>query len=406
MWLGWLHQGHPYGRPAYQAHRVRLTTGGCANWPQTPGLGSTHTWAQRILGLRHKSMPSHGPCVRARPSCSTHEKVKSSIVGSAKNAVGGANTTHSANWLLENWLGSLTEVSPATVAAYANAVSNFVTWAERAGLRAPAEVSRLVLRRYFAYLATRRYARQSIAQAAAALRRYFAWLCRAGVAAQDPARGLSVRAGAGRLPRALPLSEVSVLLDGPAARTGPSGGAEASAASGRLDEVRLRDDAVIELLYGSGLRVGELCGLCDGDLDLVGGWVTVWGKGGKQRKVPMSPKAQQALGRWLREGRSALLARSGGAMEGVGAAQPLFVNMRGRRLGPRDVRRLLDKRSSLRVHPHALRHSFATHMLDGGADLRVVQELLGHSSLRTTQVYTHVSKERLLRVYEGSHPRA
>jgi integrase/recombinase XerC len=321
-------------------------------------------------------------------------------VGSAKGAVGGASTARSDGWLLERWIASLTEVSPATSSAYSNAVRNFVTWAGRAGLAAPAEVDRLVLRRYLAYMATRRYARQSIAQAAAALRRYFAWLCRGGVVASDPSAGLSARVGSGRLPRVLPLNEVAALLEAP-----PSGAA-ARSGSARGYETRLRDDAVLELLYGSGLRVSELCGLSEGDVDLAGGWVTVWGKGSKQRRVPMSPKAQRAVERWLREGRARLAERSSPSEDQTAGPRPLFVNLRGRRLGPRDVRRLLDRRCAVRTHPHALRHSFATHMLDGGADLRVVQELLGHSSLRTTQVYTHVSKEHLLRVYESCHPRA
>jgi integrase/recombinase XerC len=251
-------------------------------------------------------------------------------------------------------------------------------------------VERLTLRRYLAYMSTRRYARQSIAQAAAALRRYFRWLQKRGEVAGDPSSGLSARAGPGRLPRVLPLSEVAMLLEHPppVPRSLP-------------DAVRLRDDAVLELLYGSGLRVSELCGLCDNDLDLPGGWVTVWGKGGKQRRVPMSASAVRAVENWVRDGRPSFERGAPHRREGA-----LFLNMRGQRLGPRDVRRLLDRRSPVRTHPHALRHTFATHMLDGGADLRVVQELLGHANLRTTQVYTHVSKERLLSVYEGSHPRA
>ena len=165
------------------------------------------------------------------------------------------------------------------------------------------------------------------------------------------------------------------------------------------DHITLRDDAVLEVLYGSGLRVSELCGLSTGDLDLPAGWALVWGKGSKQRRVPISENAANALQRWLRHGRP--LMRSPATPESA-----LFLNNRGVRLGTRDVRRILDRRSPAPTHPHALRHSFATHLLDGGADLRVVQELLGHASVRTTQVYTHVSKERLLAVYDTSHPRA
>ena len=161
-----------------------------------------------------------------------------------------------------------------------------------------------------------------------------------------------------------------------------------------------RDDAVLELLYGSGLRVAELCDLDVGDVDLDRLVVTVTGKGSKQRQVLIHAAVRR--GReppgWTAPGRPWPTEDS--------PASALFYNQRGNRLGPRDVRRLLDRRSPVPTHPHALRHSFATHLLDGGADLRVVQELLGHASLQTTQVYTHVSKERLLTVYAGTHPRA
>ncbi|MGH9075408.1 MAG: tyrosine-type recombinase/integrase, partial [Acidimicrobiales bacterium] len=168
--------------------------------------------------------------------------------------------------------------------------------------------------------------------------------------------------------------------------------------AGPDEALRLRDDAVLELLYGSGLRVAELCGLDLADLDLSGGVVTVWGKGSKQRRVPMHDVCVRAVRQWLADGRPALL-----GPDSPPAA--LLLNLRRRRLGPRDVRRIVDRRAASPTHPHALRHTFATHLLDGGADLRVVQELLGHASLRTTQVYTHVSKERLMTVHERTHPR-
>ena len=156
---------------------------------------------------------------------------------------------------------------------------------------------------------------------------------------------------------------------------------------------------MLELLYGSGLRVAELCGLDVDDLDLARRVVTVTGKGSKQRQVLIHDRCAEAIRAWLGAPRSAMAREDS-------PSGALFYNRRGNRLGPRDVRRLLDRRSPVPTHPHALRHSFATHLLDGGADLRVVQELLGHASLQTTQVYTHVSKERLLTVYSGTHPRA
>jgi integrase/recombinase XerC len=294
----------------------------------------------------------------------------------------------SSGWCLEAWETSLGDLSGASLTAYRQGVRSFVNWAERGAAAAPGEVTRLTLRRYLSYLATRQYARQTIAQRACALRRYFGWLARNGTVSDDPSRGLSARVGGARLPRALSRSEVEVLLDSPPER-----------ARGVDEAFSKRDDAVLELLYGSGLRVSELCGLDVMDIDLAGGWATVWGKGSKQRKVPVSEASALAVERWLREGRPTV-------PQGPSLNDALFLNARGSRLGPRDVRRILDRRSPTPTHPHALRHSFATHMLDGGADLRVVQELLGHASLRTTQVYTHVSKERLLAVYETSHPRA
>ncbi len=291
-------------------------------------------------------------------------------------------------WALAEWLLSLTDLSPASTRAYDNGVRSFITWAERAGVGNPQNVTRLLLRRYLAYMTTRKFARQTVAQRVSALRRYFGWLGRKGILAGDPTAALSARTGGARLPRPLSRSELGVILDNPPAR-----------ANEVCVEVRLRDDAALELLYGSGLRVSELCGLSMGDLDLVGRWATVWGKGSKQRRVPISENAARAVRRWADEGRPAM-ARA------ESPAEALFLNARGLRLGPRDVRRILDRRSPSPTHPHALRHSFATHLLDGGADLRVVQELLGHASVRTTQVYTHVSKERLLAVYDTTHPRA
>ena len=151
-------------------------------------------------------------------------------------------------------------------------------------------------------------------------------------------------------------------------------------------------------MYGSGLRVAELCGLRPEDIDLRRAIVTVWGKGSKQRQVPMSRPSVDAVRQWLSARHTMVTDRTPG--------DAVFLNRRGGRLSPRDVRRLLDRRAPAPTHPHALRHTFATHLLDGGADLRVVQELLGHGDLATTQLYTHVSKERLRQVYEATHPRA
>src|SRR5690606_16205498 len=163
--------------------------------------------------------------------------------------------------------------------------------------------------------------------------------------------------------------------------------------------VELRDRALVELLYGSGLRIAEATALDVDDLDLDRCLATVWGKGDKQRLVPLSEPTVDCLRRWLTDGRQHLVTEQS-------PAAAVFLNRRGRRLTPRDARRILDRRAVEPTHPHALRHTFATHLLDGGADLRVVQELLGHSDVATTQRYTHVSKERLRAVLDATHPRA
>jgi site-specific recombinase XerD len=170
-------------------------------------------------------------------------------------------------------------------------------------------------------------------------------------------------------------------------------------------ELRLRDAALLELLYGSGLRAGEVCGLRTGDLDLRHATVRVWGKGRKQRQVPLSGPSVDALEAWLARGREALRARRP-AGSPPDPSDVVFLNQRGRPLTTRDLRRVVDRHAGSPTHPHALRHTFATHLLDGGADLRAVQELLGHADLSTTQGYTHVSKQRLQHVFRSTHPRA
>jgi site-specific recombinase XerD len=290
-------------------------------------------------------------------------------------------------WDTDEFAQSLTQAAPQTIRAYRSDLLGFAEWAGRAGHVGPSTVDRLLLRRYLAHLATRRYAKRSIARKAATLRSYFDWCRRTGRVQVDPSRRLSAPSGEGRLPRVLGHREVAVLLDAPPA-----------AIDGDDPAIRLRDDAVLEVLYGSGLRAAELCRLDLRDLDLSHRALSVWGKGSKQRRVPLSEPAARAVGAWIEAGR--------GQLAGPEAGNAVFVNRRGRRLGPRDAARILDRRAAEPTHPHALRHTFATHLLDGGADLRVVQELLGHASLQTTQVYTRVSKERLLRMHERTHPRA
>ncbi len=305
------------------------------------------------------------------------------------------------SWQTEEFIRSLTNSSANTVGAYRRDVEAFVAWAEENRVASPSAASRAVLRRYLAYLTNKQYARRTISRHMASLRRYFGFLARKGIVPIDPTGRLHAPKGTGRLPRVLSSDELHVLLDAPELSMNHSTSEQKEA----IHSLRsLRDDAVVELLYGSGLRVSELCQLESSQLNVTQHVVTVVGKGSKERMVPMSESSICALIKWIEE-RSKFVALVT-TLDTASAETKIFVNERGRPLQPRDVRRILDRRAMQPVHPHALRHTFATHLLDGGADLRVVQELLGHADLATTQHYTHVSKERLRRVYDDAHPRA
>lgn len=287
-------------------------------------------------------------------------------------------------WRIDDFVRALTSLSANTVASYGSDIRSFAEWCARSNITDPVEVTRTTMRRYLAYLTTRRFARSTVARKTASLRRYYRWLVTSGLATVDPTTGVSVSGGGGRLPRVLDQRELSGLLDGVRDESEP-------------DWRQRRDDAVLELLYGSGLRVGELCGMHVSSLSLATSSATVWGKGSKERRVPLSEPAVRALRRWLAVRSDVVPAERGDI---------LFGNERGNPLTSRDVRRILDRRSPTPTHPHALRHTFATHLLDGGADLRAVQELLGHRDVATTQRYTHVSRERLSAAYREAHPRA
>jgi site-specific recombinase XerD len=299
--------------------------------------------------------------------------------------------TETVTWDVEGFVASLTGSSPHTRKAYESDLRQFVAWAERGGATGPEAVDHLTLRRYLAYLTTRGMARPTIARKAAALRAFFGWLRRRGVVAADPTRNLRTPKGDRRLPRVPKAAEVATLLD-----EGPAADDPLSLA------IAARDDAVLEVLYGAGLRVSELCGLGPSDVDLRGGMVTVLGKRSKIRRVPLGEVAIAAIGAYLDGGRTIL----------SGPASPpdaLFLNRRGKRLTPRDARRILERRlltDGRAISPHSLRHAYATHLLEGGADLRAVQELLGHADVATTQLYTHLTKDRLRAVYDATHPRA
>ncbi|NBS36391.1 MAG: tyrosine recombinase XerC [Actinobacteria bacterium] len=289
-------------------------------------------------------------------------------------------------WNLDAFVVSLTAAAPNTVGAYHRDVRLFAEWVARHGVHAPTKVTKSHIRSYVAFLTTSRMARRSIARKKAALTRYFGWLTRNRKIKIDPTLGVKTPGDKGRLPKVLTAEQLRALLE-----THPD------------DHPRwrhLRDDAVVELLYGSGLRVSELCSLDVDSIDARRGTVRVMGKGSKERIVPVSKPSVDSVREWIPLRREVV--RDSDEHDSVA----LFVNHRGKRISPRDVRRLIDDRALSPTHPHALRHTFATHLLDNGADLRAVQELLGHADVATTQRYTHVSKERLKTAYGASHPRA
>lgn len=277
-------------------------------------------------------------------------------------------------------------LSPRTLAAYESDMGGFVEWLQRSGIDDIQGIERRSMRRYVAGLGERRYSRRTIARKVSALRSFFAWCVADGRLSVDPTVGLEVPRLGRPLPRVLKRDAVERLIELPPLD----------------DPVGIRDRAILEMLYGSGLRVAELCGIDLDDLDLRTSSLVVTGKGRKQRKVPLSGACVRALETYIGDARHVLLS---------GVSSPaLFLGVRGRRIDPRTVRAMLARylrgEGEVVVGPHALRHSFATHLLDGGADLRSVQELLGHADLATTQIYTHVSTERMKDVYERSHPRA
>ncbi len=270
-------------------------------------------------------------------------------------------------------------LSPNTVSSYRRDLQAFFGFADGAGVSDLEGVDRRVVRKYGADLSSRGLASRSIARKASAVRAFYADAVRRSMVPANPADGISVPRIPQSLPRVIPAMTLAVALD----------------QLDGTDPVSLRDRAILELLYGCGLRVAELAGLTRrrvADLS----FIRIDGKGGKQRDVPVGAPANRALVAYLSNGRDHLA--------GPGAGDALWVGVRGSALGARGIRRIVAAR--LGTFPHALRHSFATHLLEGGADLRAVQELLGHNELATTQIYTAVTKDHLKATYERSHPRA
>lgn len=282
--------------------------------------------------------------------------------------------------------------SPRTIESYQNDIWQFIDFLagefkKPAQHISPGDVDHLVVRKHLGLLQRNGLKRTSVARKMASLRSFFRFLTREEVLADNPLDHVSTPKAEKRLPEVLSQDGAWALVQAP--DTGSPAG--------------LRDRAILEVLYSSGLRVSELVGLDTGDIDMAVGYVRVMGKGARERIVPVGSYAIGALQQYLAEGRPHLPRKYQGT--------PLFINKNGGRLSTRSVRNIVDKyvqQVSIRykISPHTLRHSFATHLLDGGADLRSVQELLGHVTMSTTQIYTHVSREKLLLVYEKTHPRA
>ncbi|MGE5578705.1 MAG: tyrosine recombinase XerC [Bacillota bacterium] len=295
--------------------------------------------------------------------------------------------------------------SPSTLNAYGSDLRQFVAFLSdrngKAHTPEPKDLSGENIRAFVHYLGKNNYAPSSIARKTSCIRSFVRFLSKRGAISVDPLKQVTPRRLSAALPKVLTEREMEALLAAPDTKT-PFG---------------QRDRALLELLYGSGLRVSELCRLDVGDVDYSLGFVQVLGKGGKQRQVPVGSVCLGALGAYLETARP-LLERGGKEKKGkertplLSVRRPLFLNRWGQRLGVRSVRRLLEGYllaagiDPSRASPHTLRHSFATHLISGGADLRSVQDMLGHASVRTTQIYTHVMPEHLREVYRSAHPRA
>jgi integrase/recombinase XerC len=283
-------------------------------------------------------------------------------------------------------------LSANTIAAYRTDLIHLATFLHRSSSSLE-DADHALLRRFLAQQHALGYARASIARRVGAIHTFYRWAVDEGTIAHDPSLLLGRPKVANRLPTVLRAREAADLVEVP----------DADETDDPIERaVALRDRAILELLYGSGLRVSEVTSLRRDDFDLDGARVLVRGKGSKERRVPVSDDAVLAVRAWLADGRVHLAADAG---------SPLFLNRKHKPMSPRDVRAMVDGYAGVllpgrRIGPHTLRHSYATHLLEGGADIRAVQELLGHSSVATTQRYTHVSRARLFEAHEQAHPRA
>jgi integrase/recombinase XerC len=308
-----------------------------------------------------------------------------------------------------NYLRSVRNASPHTLRSYQTDLSQFIIFLSPPGVETPAiaEITHLMIREFVAHLHDLGLEKSSIARKLAAIRSLFKFSVREGMVLRNPARLVATPKLPKRIPSVLSAEDLNTFLDGVVA--GPATSSSKRKRPGAPNESRAlvkRDRAILELLYASGLRVSELTGLNFADIDRKELMLRVRGKGNKERIIPYGGKAEQALEAYGSI-RDEILRKAGRR----GNYQAVFLNHLGTRLTPRSVARIVKKYVRLinvnwDLHPHSLRHAFATHLLADGADLRAIQELLGHSSLSTTQRYTHASIRQLLEVYDKAHPRA
>jgi site-specific recombinase XerD len=295
-------------------------------------------------------------------------------------------------WRVEEFRLFLTAASKATKDAYCSDLTGFINWSEERGCPDALAVQRNDVRAWVANESNKKKpsAPATIARKLSTLRHYFGWLLQSGHIKSDPTGNISAPKGNARLPRVLQHREIDQLFSDTVIK----------------DSLELRDQLIVELLYGSGLRVAELCGLDITNLNTERVAMEVLGKGDKPRSVPINAPSRQLLNRWIPEGSQAF---DEAYVSGTRDPTALLVNRRGNRLTRSNVRRillgLLRAKGLTDRSPHALRHTFATHLLEGGADLRAIQEVLGHADLATTQIYTHVSREELREVHTKYHPR-
>jgi len=323
------------------------------------------------------------------------------------------------------YLQSVRNSSPHTILNYGNDLAQFVTYLSPPGEQPPAlpKITHLIIREFVGHLHEQGLEKSSIARKLAALRSFFKYCLREGLIKENPARLVPTPKLPKRVPSVLSAEEMNIFLNelagmGPAAggslpaKQGKAKAAQGKKAGGEGLLLR-RDRALLELLYAAGLRVSELTGLNLEDMEQNEKMLRVRGKGNKERIVPYGSKAQEALEKYwpLREELLLQASGSGGARRAAPRTNAIFLNYAGRRLTQRSVGRIVKKYVKLvninwDLHPHSLRHAFATHLLADGADLRAIQELLGHQSLSTTQKYTHASIRQLMEIYDKAHPHA